>query len=144
MTDNWIAQLDLLIRSGTPLIWIRSHEEERVETLLRQTSERLPDRTLTCWDFVGGLSGALGQEQLGARQPMAVLQWLQERSPSSPTLLLLKDVHRFCEDPGIARMLRNLASQLRTTPHTLIVTCGQWTPPADLDEALTLMDLPLP
>ena len=84
MTDNWIAQLDLLIRSGTPLIWIRSHEEERVETLLRQTSERLPDRTLTCWDFVGGLSGALGQEQLGARQPMAVLQWLQERSPSSP------------------------------------------------------------
>ncbi len=144
MTDNWIAQLDLLIRSGTPLIWIRSHEEERVETLLRQTSERLPDRTLTCWDFVGGLSGALGQEQLGARQPMAVLQWLQERSPSTPTLLLLKDVHRFCEDPGIARMLRNLASQLRTTPHTLIVTCGQWTPPADLDEALTLMDLPLP
>ena len=31
MTDTWIGQLDLLIRSGTPLIWIRSHEEERVE-----------------------------------------------------------------------------------------------------------------
>ena len=144
MANTWIGQLDLLIRSGTPLIWIRSHEEERVEGLLRQTCQRLPDRTLASWDFVGGLSGVLGQEQLGARQPMAVLQWLQDRPSSNPTLLLLKDVHRFCDDPGIARMLRNLASQLRTTPHTLIVTCGQWTPPADLDEALTLLDLPLP
>ena len=45
---------------------------------------------------------------------------------------------------GIARMLRNLAGELRSTPHTLILSCGQWTPPADLDEALTLLDLPLP
>ena len=114
--DTWIGQLDLLIRSGTPLIWIRSHEEERVEGLLTQTCERLPDRTLASWDFVGGLSGVLGQEQLGARQPMAVLQWLQGRPSSNPTLLLLKDVHRFCDDPGIARMLRNLSGQLRTIP----------------------------
>ena len=27
------AQLDLLIRSRTPILWIRSLEEERVETL---------------------------------------------------------------------------------------------------------------
>ena len=46
MANTWIGQLDLLIRSGTPLIWIRSHEEERVEGLLRQTCQRLPDRTL--------------------------------------------------------------------------------------------------
>ena len=101
MTDPWSLQLDLLIRSGTPLIWIRSHEEERVETLLAQASQRLGDRLLARWDFVSGLSGALGQENLGARQPMAVLQWLKERSTNDPTLLLLKDVHPFCDDPGI-------------------------------------------
>jgi len=144
MTESWSLQLDLLIRSGTPLLWIRSHEEERVETLLTQASQRLGNRLLARWDFVSGLSGALGQDNLGARQPMAVLQWLKERSTNDPTLLLLKDVHRFCDDPGIARMLRNLASELRSTPHTLILSCGQWTPPPDLDEALTLLDLPLP
>lgn len=75
---------------------------------------------------------------------MAVLQWLRDLDSTSPTLLLLKDFHRFCDDPGISRMLRNLQQSLRGTPHTLVVCCGAWTPPADLDEALTLLDLPLP
>ena len=144
MTEQWAQQLDLLIRAGTPLIWIRSHEEERVESLLRQAAERLPGRRLASWDFVSGLSGVLGSEGLGARQPMLVLQWLQDLDGNSPTLLLLKDVHRFCDDPGIARMLRNLTSLLRGRPHTLVLGCGSWTPPPDLEEALTLLDLPLP
>ena len=46
MTEQWAQQLDLLIRAGTPLIWIRSHEEERVESLLSQAAERLPGRRL--------------------------------------------------------------------------------------------------
>ena len=75
---------------------------------------------------------------------MAVLQWLQEIEASQPTLLLLKDFHRFCDDPGIARMLRNLTSHLRQRPHTLVLSTGAWTPPAELDESLTLLDLPLP
>ena len=33
-------QLDLLIRSSTPILWIRSLEEERVEMLLER-AERL-------------------------------------------------------------------------------------------------------
>ena len=144
MTEQWAQQLDLLIRAGTPLIWIRSHEEERVESLLSQAAERLQGRRLASWDFVSGLSGVLGSERLGARQPMLVLQWLQDLDGNSPTLLLLKDVHRFCDDPGIARMLRNLTSLLRGRPHTLVLGCGSWTPPPDLEEALTLLDLPLP
>jgi hypothetical protein len=47
---------------------------------------------------------------------------------------LLKDVHRFCDDPGIARMLRNLTSLLRGRPHTLVLGCGSWTPPPDLEK----------
>ena len=41
-------------------------------------------------------------------------------------------------------MLRNLEASLRSTPHTLVLCCGQWTPPGDLEESLTLLDLPLP
>jgi AAA+ superfamily predicted ATPase len=41
-------------------------------------------------------------------------------------------------------MLRNLETSLRISPHSLILCSGQWIPPADLDEALTLLDLPLP
>ena len=144
MVDQWGDQLDLLIRAGTPLIWIRSAEEERVQTLLGQAAARLGTRRVASWDFIKGLEGVLNNDALGARQPMAVLQWLQELDQSNPTLLLLKDFHRFCDDPGIARMLRNLTTTLRERPHTLILCTGAWTPPAELEESLTLLDLPLP
>ena len=140
---SWTDQLDLLIRSRTPLIWIRSSEESRVEVLLLQATQRL-QRRLAHWDFVEGLGSVLNADGLGARQPMAVLQWLKQLPESSPTVLLVKDFHRFCDDPGIARMLRNLSTQLRSTPHTLVLCSGSWTPPGDLEEAITLLDLPLP
>jgi hypothetical protein len=140
----WEEQLDLLIRARTPLLWVRSSEEERVAALLKQAAIRLQPRRLACWDFIAGLQGVLNAEGLGAKQPMAVLQWLQKLDASSPTLLLLKDFHRFCEDPGIARMLRNLSGDLRHQPHTVVLCSGPWTPPSDLDDALTILDLPLP
>ena len=37
----WSEQLDLMVRARTSLIWIRSTEEARVETLLKQAASRL-------------------------------------------------------------------------------------------------------
>ena len=141
---SWDEQLDLLIRARTPLIWIRSNEEERLEALLEKAAERLQPRKLASWDYIDGLKGAINSNGLGARQPMAVLQWLQKLHSNSPTILLVKDFHRFCEDAGIVRMLRNLSGELRTKPHTIVLCAGSWNPTNDLDEALTVLDLPLP
>ena len=62
---EWSDQLDLLIRARTPLIWVRSTEEQRVFELLEQTSRRL-QRRLCDWNFISGLSGALNQDGCGA------------------------------------------------------------------------------
>ena len=110
---SWNDQFDLLIKSRTPLILIRSREEERVEELINQSSKRLSQKRLATWDYINGLKGILNSEGLGSRQPMAVLQWLEKLDSSVPTILLAKDFHRFSEDAGIARMLKNLASDLR-------------------------------
>ena len=37
----WGHQLDLLVRARTPLIWVRSNEEARVESLLGEAAQRL-------------------------------------------------------------------------------------------------------
>ena len=142
--DQWGKSLDLLIRSRTPIIWIRSSEEERVENLLEQSAKRMLPRRLAIWDYIKGLTGIVNSESVGARQPMAVLQWLENIESSNPTTLLLKDFHRFCEDPGIARMLKNLSSYLRKTPHNIVLSSGTWSPPNELDDALTILDLPFP
>ncbi len=142
--NNWNDQFDLLIKSKTTLIYIRSREEERVESLISEAVKRLHPRRLASWDYVKGLQGILNSKGLGAKQPISVLQWLQTLDSSSPTILLAKDFHKFSEDAGIARMLRNLSSELREKSHTLILVAGDWSPPNELEDLLTILDLPLP
>jgi hypothetical protein len=57
MSQAWADQLDLLIRARTPILWIRSREEERIIALLEGAARRLGQRSLLVWDFITGLGG---------------------------------------------------------------------------------------
>ena len=144
MTDSWADQLDLLIRARTPILWIRSLEEERVDGLLEQAAQRLGGRTLLRWDFIDGLSGAPNRSGEATRNPMAALACLDTLAPEQGALLVLRDFHRYCEDAGVCRRLRNLASSLRQAPRTLVITAPDWAIPRELEDSITLLDLPLP
>jgi ATP-dependent 26S proteasome regulatory subunit len=141
---SWGDQLDLLIRSRTPILWIRSLEEERVEALLEQAAQRLGNRTLLRWDFIDGLSGAPNRQGEAARNPLAALACLEPLAPEQGAILLLRDFHRYTDDAGICRRLRNLAGQLRQLPRTLVITAPAWQLPPELDDCITLLELPLP
>ena len=144
MSASLAEQLDLLIRSRTPIVWIRSLEEARVESLLEQVAQRLGGRTLLRWDFIAGLRGAPNREGEAARQPMAALDLLGALPPEPGAILLLKDFHRYGEDAGICRRLRNLAVELRRLPHTLVISAPEWTLPRELEDTVTVLELPLP
>ncbi|MEB3331377.1 MAG: AAA family ATPase, partial [Synechococcaceae cyanobacterium] len=139
-----IEQLDLLIRSRSPILWIRSLEEERLEALLEQVASRLGGRTLLRWDVVSGLNGAPNREGEAARNPMAALEVLAALPPDPGALLLLKDFHRYSEDAAICRRLRNLATELRRLPHTLVISAPEWRLPLELEDCITPLELPLP
>ncbi|MFN9057337.1 MAG: AAA family ATPase, partial [Cyanobacteriota bacterium] len=139
-----VEQLDLLIRSRTPILWIRTLEEERVEALLQQVARKLGGRTQWNWDFISGLQGAPGREGEAARNPMGALEVMASVPTDQGALLLLKDFHRFTEDAGICRRLRNLASRLRQGPHTLVITAPRWDLPGELQDSITTLELPLP
>jgi AAA+ superfamily predicted ATPase len=144
MSQAWADHLDLLIRARTPILWIRSQEEERIATLLAAAARRLGNRALARWDFISGLSGWPGRDGEAARNPLAALESLTALPAEQPALLVLHDFHRYCEDASICRKLRNLSTSLRQQPHTLVITAADWQPPRDLDECITLLDLPLP
>ncbi|MEY3750403.1 MAG: hypothetical protein RLZZ11_1349 [Cyanobacteriota bacterium] len=144
MSQAWADHLDLLIRARTPILWIRSQEEERIASLLAAASRRLGNRALARWDFISGLSGWPGRDGEAARNPLSALESLAALPGEQPALLVLHDFHRYCEDASICRKLRNLANSLRQQPHTLVITAADWQPPRDLDECITLLDLPLP
>jgi hypothetical protein len=46
MSQAWADHLDLLIRARTPILWIRSQEEERIANLLSDAAKRLDQRSL--------------------------------------------------------------------------------------------------
>ena len=144
MNHPWADQLDLLIRSRAPILWVRSFEEQRVETLLQQAARRLGGRTLLRWDFIDGLRGAPNREGEAARNPMAALAVLDGLPAETGAILLLRDFHRYGDDAGVCRRLRNLASSLRLVPHTIVMTAPEWQVPLELDDCVTVLDLPLP
>jgi ATP-dependent 26S proteasome regulatory subunit len=144
MSQAWSDQLDLLIRARTPILWIRSFEEERIETLLQQAARRLDGRALLRWDFIEGLAGAPNRSGEAARNPLAALAALDALPSGTGAILLLRDFHRYCEDAGVCRRLRNLAVSLRQEPRTIVITAPEWQLPLELDDCITVLDLPLP
>jgi AAA+ superfamily predicted ATPase len=144
MSRSWADHLDLLIRARTPILWIRSQEEERIATLLAAAAKRLGNRQLARWDFIGGLRGWAGRDGEAARNPLAALDSLAAVPAEQGALLVLHDFHRYSDDSSICRKLRNLATSLRQRPHTVVITAADWQLPRELEECITLLDLPLP
>ena len=144
MSQAWADHLDLLIRARTPILWIRSQEEERCLNLLKAAARRLDNRSIARWDFISGLSGWPGRDGEAARNPLAALESLASLSPEQPAILVLQDFHRYADDGSVCRKLRNLTASLRQSPHTVVITAADWQLPRELEECITLLDLPLP
>ena len=106
--QSWHQNLDLLIRSRTPLIWIRSKEEERLSSFLDSACKRLKRRMIN-WDCVNGIKGSLNDEKKFSNNPLGILNWIKEQQNVPSTILVLKDFHKYYDDPSISRTIKELA-----------------------------------
>ncbi len=142
--QSWHQNLDLLIKARTPLIWIRSKEEERLHRVLESTCKRLNKKRIISWDCVKGIHGSLNDEKKFTNNPLGVLNWISEQDSDLSTILILKDFHKFYDDPTISRTIKELSFSLKSTSHNLIFSSHVYPKSEELDELLTIIDLPLP
>ncbi len=142
--NSWCRNLELLIKSRTSLIWIRTKEEERLEKLVNFSCERLNIKRFVCWDCVSGIKGLINEQGKFSNNPLGVLNWLKQQSSEVSTILLVKDFHKFYEDPSINRTIKELSSTLKKSSHNLIITSHLFPSSEELDELMTIVDLPLP
>ena len=142
--NSWIKNLELLIKSRTSIIWIKTKEEERLEKILNFSIERLNIKKLVCWDCVNGIKGLLNENGKFSNNPLGVLNWLKEQNSDISTILLVKDFHKFYDDPSINRTLKELSSLLKQTSHNLIISSHLFPSSEELDELMTILNLPLP
>jgi SpoVK/Ycf46/Vps4 family AAA+-type ATPase len=140
-------ELDLLIRSRYPLIYVPTPEEQRVEEAIRTVATNAaPPRQVLIWDFVDGFNstGAAGAGSIAKEDPLQALEVIRTRPTDQNWVFVLRDFHRFLEDVRVARKLRNLTRQLKSERKTVVLVSPMLKIPAELSEEVTVLDFPLP
>ena len=127
-------------------IWIQSHEHD--EALLEMS--RLchsEDWRLLSWDIDRGLQGTelAGDRDTSLLDPLAAIHCLgSQADPDRPTLLVLKNFHRFINSPEIIQALTqqiNLGKQARTF---IVILSSLVQIPTELEKLFVCLEHDLP
>ena len=134
--------LEVLIDSQYPIICIETHEEARAEDILARISR---DRQLPFFHWVAtqGLIRS-GEEQpiYNTRTAMEALSFVS--ASTLEAVYLLKDLHRFFEDPIMVRKLRDICQSFRQKRKSLVLTAPSFAIPPELSRDVVYFDLQLP
>ena len=137
-------EFKLLLRARYSLIYIPTREEERLESVIKEEANKQGNRQVYTWDFVDGYQGNPNDTGFGRRNPLQALEFVEKLHASAPTILILRDFHRFLDDIAISRKLRNLARLLKSQPKNIVILSPNVAIPDDLTEVLTVVEFPLP
>lgn len=134
--------LEVLIDSQYPVICIETHEEGRAEETLSRLCHRkkLP---FFHWAATSGLirSGE-AQPVYNTATAMEALNFVS--SSSLDAVYMLKDLHRFLEDPLLVRKLRDICCCFRQKRKSLVLTAPSFSVPPELANEVVFFDMALP
>jgi MoxR-like ATPase len=120
-----LKDLRLLIQSRYPILYVETYDEERLGQMLARISREL-GMPLFTWSVSQGLEGPGAPFLAETRQPIKLLEGIRERK--APALYLLRDFHPYLKEPGIVRLLREIAQG----DHGSLVTVVLCSPAIDL------------
>jgi ATP-dependent 26S proteasome regulatory subunit len=136
-------EIEILIRSKYPILYLVSWEERRVENALKEVASELK-RQLHVWTLTQGIKPPL--PHTGGKSSLApeLEALVQVFEASEGTIFLLKDFHPYMRDPRVMRLIRDIAAKLRTRSQTLIILGSTLNLPTDLEKDISVVDFPLP
>ena len=163
MSQN-AQKLDVLIRSRHPIIYIVTHEEDRVMTDIADIAS-LSDKTVFNWDCVKGVACSDknvkpndSNSQTDETDPYAILDFIRknvddidrkdkDESKREGSFFVLCDFFRYLQDPvdpKIERMLRVIANDIVRIYSTIIIVSPILNIPSSLDKRVTIVNYELP
>jgi ATP-dependent 26S proteasome regulatory subunit len=143
-----------IFKSGRPLVYVRSAEEDRVTDLLRNAGRQLcasKPLPVWIWSLTEGLSS--DEQQAQARDhnsanaaeacsygPREVLDFIAEQS--DPAIFHLKDFHEPLRDSaGVRRRLRDLYQICLDRQKFIVITSPLHAIPEEIERSLAVVDL---
>ncbi len=139
--------LELILRSRTPIVVIESQDEARVLEMLKEISVRRSTESyspLFRWSITDGLQRldiALEPQALNS-EPTDVLKHI--RAVSKPGIYVLLDFHPFLEDPVHVRLLKDICIQYQTVERQIILMSHQVSIPNELEGFCARFNMALP
>src|SRR5207249_3100066 len=133
-----------IVESGRPLVYIRSAEEQRVTTLLREIAGRCFSSAvpLWTWSLTEGMrrDDGTGGELLGPRAALDFVATYDGRA-----LFLFKDFHEpMREAPDVRRRLRDLYELCFSRGKVLIICSPVKFIPEEIERAIVYVELAVP
>ena len=139
--------LELILRSRTPIIVIESQDEARMLELLQSIAvvqsgdEYAPLFRWTITDGLQRIDISLEPQSLNS-QPTDVLKHI--RAVSKPGIYVLLDFHPFLEDPVHVRLIKDICIQYRNVPRQLVLISHQISLPTELETFSARFEMDLP
>jgi SpoVK/Ycf46/Vps4 family AAA+-type ATPase len=144
--SSTFSEVRLLIQSRCPLLYLTSHEEDRVIKHISHIAKDLKKKFYT-WSITTGLVEMnVPEDEISDLEsfndPTDILHHI-ERSKED-AIFLLKDFHCFMEDFTTVRKLRDLFNSLKTSYKNIIILAPTLKLPIELNKEITVLDIPLP
>ena len=139
--------LEVILRSSTPIVVIESSDETRMLQLLQEIALRsagdvyLPLFRWTITDGLQRLDIALEPQTMNSA-PTDVLKHI--RAVSKPGIYVLLDFHPFLEDPVHVRLLKDICMQYRQVPRQIILLSHSVKVPKELEAYTANFNIALP
>lgn len=136
-------ELSLLLRSHSPIITLKTHEERRAVDLLKNIAANINSPVFK-WSVATGLQRLdlnLGP-QVHLKEPTKVLAHIL--SAKFEGIYILLDFHPYLNDPVTIRQLKELAMEIRRTPSKLVLLSHEIKIPAEVKKLVADFKLKMP
>jgi ATP-dependent 26S proteasome regulatory subunit len=143
-------ELDILIRSGHPYIWVQTYEETQAMEAIKDIAKRLTVQekgfSVQTWTCTKGLI-TNGDSDDETMPPTAAL--MKVVNLETQTICVFKDLHRYldpnCGDYNtVVRSMRDIADHLKGKRKTVIILSPVLSIPVELEKLITVVNIPLP
>ncbi len=131
--------IELLIKSGYPVIYLITWEEDRVMYMCSAIAEEMK-KSLYLWTVTDGM--ICGNKVMASgKRPYSALELIESKDSG---IFILRDFHHYIDDHMIKRKLRDLVISFRNTSRTIIITSPVMKIPVELEKDITVIDYKLP
>lgn len=135
-------ELKVLISAKYPLVYIVSHEEDRVIESLNKIARDLY-KTIYFWDCTNGFLYK-NKKFDSTADPVIALVFAEQMSSDENVIFCFKNLHTYMDDARVIQTLKDLGKSVTRSKKSCFIISPILKIPTELEKDITVFDYPLP